>query len=123
MVRRTQQQRGEAAQLIAERRRREDDAPRLHADVPLLASLSLAIDERRDNSAIAGRSHVRRIVVERAPALFVMPCSDPDCTGAEHDLTQAIMRALLRAATRFEGESACQGCSCTLRYVGTAAYR
>lgn len=120
---RRSQQREEAAQLAAERRRREDEAPRLQAEVPQLVSLSLAIEERRANSAIAGRAHIRRIIVERAPSLFVMPCSDPDCTSSAHDLTPAIMRALLRAATRFEGESACQGCSSTLRYVGSATYR
>lgn len=118
-----QAQRAEAAQLAAERRRREDEAPRLSVEAPKLTSLSLAIDEQRPSSAIAGRAHVRRIVVERAPALFAIPCSDPDCSASVHDITHAVMRELSRAATHFEIENGCPGCSCVLRCAGSAGYR
>lgn len=120
---RRQAQRTEAAQLAADRRRREDEAPRLSIAAPRLLSLSLSIGERRPESAIAGRSHIRRIVVEHAPALFVVPCSDADCGGAIHDITHSVMHALTQGLSTFEIESPCYGCSCVLRCAGKAVYR
>lgn len=120
---RRQAQRTEAAQLAAERRRREDQAPRLAAAAPRLLTLSLSIDERRPESAIAGRAHIRRIVVAHAPALFVVPCSEAECGGAVHDITGAVLAAIARGSTAFEIESPCHGCACVLRCAGEASYR
>ena len=116
-------QRAEVAQFAADRRRREDEAPRLAAEVPRLVSLHLEIGEQRPGTALAGAAHVRRIVVERAPALFVMRCGSADCSEGVHDLTGSVMRALHQGTVRFEGESGCDGCACVLKYVGVATYR
>jgi hypothetical protein len=119
---------GEAAQRFAERRRREDEAPRLIAEVPRLRSLKLEIEERLGGSPVAEPTHVRRIVVEHAPALFVLPCGDSRCRDGGHDLTYAIMRSLTAGETRFEGEDVCAGtqgssqCGRTLHFVATAEY-
>jgi hypothetical protein len=111
---------------FAERRRREDDAPRLREQVPTLASLQLNIEER---SGIAeGNTHIRRVVLDRAPALFLLPCGEPRCIDGEHDLTSSIMRALRSQETSFRGEDACSGsvgpspCSRVLRFEAVAAY-
>lgn len=120
---------GEAQQITADRRRREDEAPRLRDEVPHLVTLGLEIDEGRAGRELAGATHIRRIVVEHAPALFVVPCGGSDCKGGAHDITHVIMRALRQGQTRFEGESACDGstnaaaCPCVVRYVGTATYK
>src|SRR6266849_2479094 len=71
-----------AAQRFAERRRREEDAPRLCDQVPNLVSLKLEIEER---SGVTGVKHIRRVVVDRAPALFLVPCGDSKCADGEHD--------------------------------------
>src|SRR4051794_13387565 len=105
----SRRKRGEVAQATADRRRREDEAPRLREGAPSLVSLDLAIEERRPSSATRDAGHTRRIVVDRAPALFVMPCAAPGCTG-EHDITRAVMQDLDRGATRFEGECQCDAC-------------
>jgi hypothetical protein len=116
----------EAAQRSRERRDREDAAERLHAVVPRLGSLALEVREARGEEI--GVSYVRRVVVERAPALFDLPCTDPDCKDGGHDVTAPILRALRSAQTRFEGEHACHGqigrgqCQRVLRYVGLAAF-
>lgn len=123
MLNRRQKKRGEAQQITADRRRREDEAPRLRAEVPRLASLGLEIEERKPGGALAGASYIRRIVVESAPALFVVPCGGGDCNGGAHDITRAVLDALRDGETRFEGEHACDGCSCVLHLVGSAAYR
>jgi hypothetical protein len=60
---------GEAAQRSEERRVRENEAPRLLVAVPRLLSLSLFIEDRSDRS-VARPKHVRRVVVQNAPALF-----------------------------------------------------
>jgi hypothetical protein len=117
----------EAARRFAERRRREDEAPRLLARVPDLATLDLEISERKGEAA-AEAAHVRRIVVVSAPALFEIPCGDPACQDGGHDLTHPVLRALERRERRFEGEDACHGrlgaspCGRTLRWVGRAGY-
>jgi hypothetical protein len=94
-----------------------------------LESLRLEIDERRGMGALSGGMHIRRVVVENAPALFFMPCSDRDCRDGGHDLTREIMGALSRGQPRFEGEDACEGqlgsarCGTVLRFVAVATYR
>src|SRR5690349_8276100 len=82
------------AQRFAERRQREDSAPRLSTEVPALVSLLLEIEESSDATTVSRPKHLRRIVVERAPALFLVPCGDPRCTDGGHDVTSHIMNAL-----------------------------
>ncbi len=119
---------GEAAQRFAERRRREDESPRLIAEVPRLQSLTLEIDERSQGSPVAGPTHLRRVVVLHAPALFFLPCGDGRCKDGGHDVTCFVMRALRGGETRFEGDDSCAGsvgtasCSRLVRFVGTATY-
>ena len=111
---------------FAERRRREDDAPRLREEVPNLISLQLEIEDR---SCVAeGSAHIRRVVVDHAPALFLLPCADPRCADGEHDLTTLVMRALRSPETSFRGEDACGGsvgpsaCSRVLQFEAVASY-
>jgi len=118
---------GAAAQRFAERRLREDEAPRLSTAVPDLVSLSLAIEDCSDSS-FSQPKHVRRVVVESAPALFVIGCSDPNCHEGEHDITHPIMQALTRRQTTFHGEDKCYGvlgssqCTRVLHYEAMANY-
>src|SRR5260370_14566640 len=58
-----------AAQRFAERRRREEDAPRLREQVPNLLSLRLDIEERAGE---AGVIHTPLVGVLPAPARFPM---------------------------------------------------
>src|SRR5579859_2975555 len=98
----------EAAQRAEERRAREDQAPRLHTVVPRLRSLSILVEDRSAGS-VARLKHVRRVVVERAPALFFIGCSASNCKDGGHDVTDLVMRALLRGETSFQGEDRCFG--------------
>lgn len=119
----------EAAVRAAERRRREDEAQRLSDRVPELASLRLEIDERRPGLASPDVSHVKRVVVESAPALFDIACCDRSCKDGGHDVTRMVLAELERGAERFEGEDVCHGsiggatCGRVLHYVGVASYR
>jgi hypothetical protein len=78
---------------------------------------------------VTGTSHIRRIVVENAPALFIVPCADRSCTDGGHDLTREIMQALNQKREKFEGTNTCQGnvrtahCGSVLKYTATATYR
>jgi hypothetical protein len=117
----------EQALRFEERRRREDDAPRLREQVPSLVSLQLNVD---DCSGVAGgTTYIRRVVVDQAPALFVVPCGDPHCVGGEHDLTMGIMRSLRSHETSFRGNDECRGtvglgsCLRVLRFTAAAAYQ
>jgi hypothetical protein len=121
----------DAAQRFAERRKREDDAPRLSAVVPNLDTLRLEIEERRGSSPTADSKHVRLVVVASAPALFVVPCGDRECRDGGHDVTQQVLRALGSKAGSFDLEDGCSGslgngraaCNRVVRVVGTATYR
>jgi hypothetical protein len=119
---------GAAAARFAERRRREDDAPRLSQQVPNLASLRLEIEERTGVTETQPK-HIRRFVIDRAPALFLVPCGDPRCTDGEHDLTTAVMRALRASETSFGGNDECMGtigtspCGRVLHFEAVAEYR
>ena len=114
-----------AAQRFAERRRREDEAPRLCDQVPALRSLRIEIEECFGSGAT---KYVRRYVIDSARALFLMPCGDPRCADGEHDLTYSVMHALRARETSFHGTDDCAGtigssvCSRVLRFDGTAEY-
>jgi hypothetical protein len=115
-----------AAQRFTERRRREDDAPKLTEQVPGLTSLRLDFEERFGSG---GTKHIRRFVLDNAPALFLVPCGDPRCADGEHDLTTDVMRALRGRQTSFQGKDDCAGnigssvCLRVLHFDGTAEYR
>lgn len=119
----------EIALRSAERRRREDEAPRLTARVPRLESLVLEIEERRPGAVSADVHHTKRVVVTHAPALFDLTCCDRSCKDGGHDITRAIMYELERGSTDFEGEDTCHGalgstqCSRVLRYKAKASYK
>ena len=118
----------EVVKRLAERRQREDDAPRLSATVPRLESLGIQLIEGNPGISNPGGSHTRRFVVATAPALFVMPCGDSQCRDGGHDLTSQIISALRSGKQTFEGEDSCRGvigsaeCRRVLRYVATASY-
>lgn len=96
---------------------------------PKLSSLRLEVSERRAGAPLAEAGYIRRIVVERAPALFLLPCGDSSCRDGGHDITSAVLQALRAGAGRFEGQDACSGaigssqCSRELCWVGIATYR
>lgn len=119
----------EAAQRFAERRRREDEAPRLRDAVPALATLRLEVDERRGVMNAGDPKHVRLVVVDSAPALFSLPCGDHSCRDGGHEMTDAVLRALHTGAARIELEDACHGtigtapCGLVMHIVATATYR
>ena len=119
----------EAAQRFAERRRREDAAPRLRDAVPSLATLRLEIDERKGTTSAGDPKHVRLVVVDSAPALFSLPCGDRACREGGHEMTDAVLRALQAGAGRIELEDTCQGnvgtvsCGAVMHIVLTATYR
>lgn len=123
-----------AALRAAARREQEDAAPRLLSEVPTLKSLALTLEERRHSStgtsgsSDAG-SHIRRVVVEHAPALFQIPCGNRACQDGGHDLTRVILRALRAGQVTFEGDDSCNGatasgqpCELSLRYRGQASF-
>ncbi len=119
----------EAALRQAERRQRADDAPRLALEIPRLESLRLEMIERREGTNIAEAHHIRRFVVDSAPALFLSPCGDPRCKEGGHDITSEVMSALRTGSTRFEGEDECRGslgtgeCTRVLHYTVVATYK
>ncbi len=114
-----------AALRSAERRQREDDAPRLKALVPPLVSLQIAVCEEH---AGGSSKHLKHVVVERAPALFIIPCGDATCQDGGHDITNEIMSALRGRATLASGDSGCGGmtgsapCPRRIRFDLTAVY-
>lgn len=119
----------EASERSAERRRREDEAPRLAASFPNLVSLKLQLQELKGDVSVAETGHIRHVVVAHAPLLFEMPCRDSACKDGGHDVTAAIARALKAGDTQFEGEHGCTGyvgdapCQRVLRYTASATYK
>jgi hypothetical protein len=117
------------AQLRAiERRKREDEAPRLKNIISGVTMIRLEIDETQDDAPVLAARHTRHIVVEHAPALFEFLCTDPNCKEGGHDLTCEILRQLRSSAEHFEGEDACPGltgtapCRRVLRYTAHATF-
>ena len=93
---------------------------RLQAYYLFIGVVDDAIDER---NVVA-----RHVVVARAPALFVLPCGDPDCRGGGHDMTESLMRKLREGALEFVVEHECGGdvrgalCDRLVRIRGAPSY-
>lgn len=109
-----------AAQRSAERRQREDDAPRLSAQVPALTSARIEVVEKVPNGTTR---YVKQIVVARAPALFVLACGDHDCQDGGHDITHHVIAALRSQQTHFESTSTCEGMTGTAPCARSVTYR
>lgn len=96
--------------------------------MPRLAALKIAFSEGERDSATTVE-YVRRVVVERAPALFELRCTNPACKEGMHDLTDIVVSALRQGRERLEGQDPCLGallngtCGWVLQYVMTAEYR
>ncbi|HEY8943384.1 MAG TPA: hypothetical protein VIM73_03935 [Polyangiaceae bacterium] len=128
-MRRYGRRHGEAEERTAERRRREDSAPRLVERVPNVESLRLELRERRAGVVLPESAHVRPIPVAYAPALFDLPCLDSACKDGGHDLTETFIQALQSGKASFTGEHAWHGqtgtaeCQRILEYTATATYK
>jgi hypothetical protein len=115
-----------AAICAQERRRREDDSPRISALFPELLGLKISVEER---SATATPKYIRRIVVTSAPAMFLLPCSDPHCSDGGHDVTTEILAALRAQKKTFGGTHECNGtigstpCHRTIWYEAEADFK
>ncbi|MFO0675609.1 MAG: hypothetical protein U0169_03685 [Polyangiaceae bacterium] len=120
--------RGEAAEKFAERRRREDEAPRLKDLVPDLKACRIEIAERRSNVTSADVNHTRHVVVASASAMLVVPCSDPSCQGWGHDIGPSLLRGYRDRRAEIRGEDACDGyvggdrCGRVLTFAAFAQY-
>ncbi|HEY5959723.1 MAG TPA: hypothetical protein VIV60_24385 [Polyangiaceae bacterium] len=114
-----------ASLCAVDRRRREDDAPRISAIVPQLSELSIYVDE---HSTIASPRYVRRVVVQSAPALFIVPCSDEHCADGGHDISSEVIGAIRSKLQTFSGSHVCTGqmgtrdCGRKMWYRGEAVY-
>lgn len=109
-----------AAQRSADYRRREDEAPRLAAEVPTLTNLRIEVTEHGANGTT---KHVKLVVVARAPALFVVGCGQAACLEGGHDITSEVMSALRSRRTEYRGESSCGGTTGSAPCTRTISYR
>lgn len=121
--------RGEAAERFNERRRQEDEAPRLREVAPDLLSCRIEIAERRADVTSTDVSHTRHIVVAHAPALLIVPCSDPSCRDGGHDITTQLLRGFHDRRVEIRGEDSCNGtigtahCGRVLTFTAAAKYK
>ena len=74
--------------------------------MPDLTRLQLNIEERTN---VGRNAHIRRVVIDSAPALFSVPCGDPQCVDGGHDLTTPVMQALRSRKRLLHGEDPCIG--------------
>jgi hypothetical protein len=114
-----------AAQRSQERRKTEDDAPRLAAEVPRLRTARIQVIEQVPTNT---NRYVKHVIVARAPALFVIPCGDASCHDGGHDITRDLMSAFRRHLTTHTGNHECEGmsgsapCGRSIRYELSAEY-
>jgi hypothetical protein len=118
----------DAAARFAERRRLEDEAPRLHAVVPTLTACKIEIAEGREHATTAEITYTKRVIIAVAPALFMFPCGDAACRDGGHDITNELVRGLREGKTEIRGQDTCFGhtgtadCGRVLRFAAFAEY-
>ena len=97
-----------------------DLVPRARVDVE---------DDGGDRSWIDVVLGDRRVVVEHAPALFLVACGDPACRDGGHDITGDILRGLREHRAEIRGEDTCFGstgsaeCGRVIGYAAFAEYK
>jgi hypothetical protein len=88
-------------------------------------SLRLTISEDR---VLRPVQYVKHVVVERAPALFKLPCHDEFCRDGGYDITALVMRGLRAGEAQFSGTQGCEGrvgqhsCRRTMSFQCAATY-
>jgi hypothetical protein len=97
-----------AARRSQERRKVEDDAPRLAAEIPALRTARIQVVEHVPTGS---NRYVKHVVVARAPALFILSCGDPSCQEGGYDITRTLMNAFRRQLASCEGTDTCCGMS------------
>lgn len=116
----------ESATRRKARHERDDASPRLLARVPRLQSLYFEIEASERGATVRAARHVKRFVVDHAPALFVIHCTDPECADGEHDLTERILKQLAAGKEKFGTEDPCKGrsgaCTRIVRVTAVATY-
>lgn len=118
----------EALARARERRDKDDAAPRLSEVFPTLAKLALQVDEKPkgagDDKLV---SHIKHVIVQRAPARFELPCCDHKCDGS-HDVTEAMLAGLTEGKQSFSGTDPCGGtakegpCPFEMTFTAVATY-
>lgn len=112
---------------VAERRRQEDESRRLREVVPRLRALRLELSESRGEGQIES-THIKRIALEHAPSVFLIPCGEPRCKHGSFDITSQVLSGLRRGEARIEARDACRGdvgsaaCGRVLRCIAVAEY-
>jgi hypothetical protein len=107
--------------------RRERGVGKLIEKVPGLVALRLTVAEARA-SGWQGRGYARYIDLERALALFEVPCSYAHCQGGGYDLTGEVLAGLRLQRASFEGRQTCAGrcgsvdCARILYFEAKATY-
>ena len=119
----------EAQERFEERRRREDEARRLHEAIPTLKTLKIDVAELVQGSSIPVARYTKHIVVQRAPALFFLPCGDSDCEDGGYEITREVMLKLTGLTESFDGTLECRGrrkngapCTRRLQFGAQASY-
>ena len=112
-----------------DRWKRENDAPRLNAEVPNLEALRMNLEEFSGGHRIVGTSRIQHVVIAQASSRFEIPCGDSKCEEGGHDLTREALGHLRAAHEAFGGSSVCSGrvgeraCDRMLEYSFQAKYQ
>jgi hypothetical protein len=113
---------------VTERRRREEESPRLLTLIPELISVRLELQESRSGGEQVEYTHIKRIALEHAPSVFMIPCGERRCKHGGYDLTSGTMSGLRRREERIEIDDTCMGdvgssrCGRVLKCVAIAEY-
>lgn len=120
--------RTDAAERFAERRRQEDEAPRLRDAVPELLTCKIELSTSRASSVTPDVTHTRHLIVDRASTMIFVACSDPACRDGGYDIGSTIVRGLRDRRTEIRGDDACNGnvgaahCGRLLQYRAIATF-
>ena len=111
-----------------ERQEREDRAGKLLLRAPDLTSLSIVVHETRPDGCVSDSHYTRRVVLEQAPALFEVPCSDPACEDGGYEVTwesstpSPLASGSSRASSHAGGDAVRSTAAGSSRFVATATY-
>jgi len=90
--------------------------------------MRLELSESRGDETQVEFSHIKRIALEHAPSVFMIPCGERRCKHGSYDLTSSILSGLRRGETQIEASDTCYGevgtarCGRVMKCVAFAEY-
>ena len=92
-----------------EQAKRINAAPTLAEKFGRLKALTVTVGYYAPESTVPQRQLTYDVNLDHAKSVFRIDCANGDCVCGDHELTDALAKAITKRSKKVEGEQCCQG--------------